>query len=168
MMRLVLLALVVLTACGSPPPPPAPEPPPVEPPPPPPPPPPPEPEIDPPVHECGQDPAEESPIVQGVLGEGERIVRLLNNAQTEVQARLLREDKSPAVQGTLHVPAGERGEFHVPAGVYMLRYRYGKTCEVRRGGKLLLQGRNAGVEIAIKPVYEQGTRSNMKRVKEPL
>jgi len=168
MNRPIALIGFALTACGAPPSPPAPAAPKLVNEPSPPPRPEPEPTVDPPVHDCGQDPAEESPVVQGILGDGERIVRLLNNAQTAIQARLLREDKKPAVSGTLHVPAGEMGEFKVPEGVYMLRYRYGKTCEVRRGGKLLLQGSHAGVEIAIKPLYKQGTKSNMKPVEEPL
>lgn len=129
---------------------------------------PPPPRVDPPIQDCGQDPAKESPIVEGSLGEGDRVVRLFNNSATEIQARLLDASKTPAVPGTLHVPPNGRGEFHVPEGIYMVRYRYGKNCQVRRGGQLILQGRRAGVEISIRPVFDEGTRANMKPVEEPL
>lgn len=125
-------------------------------------------EPDPPVHDCGQDPAQESPIVRGRLGDGERVVRLINNGLTEVQARLLREDRSAALPGTLHIPAGATGEFYVDEGKYMVRYRHGGTCDVRRGALLVLTGPRAGVEIAIKPRFEEGNKSNMQKVTEPL
>ena len=164
-MRAFGLAAVLLLGlgCASAPPPPAPAPPPVatvEAPP--------DPEPDPPVHDCGQDPALESPIVRHRLGDGERMVRMINNSGAEVQARLLHEDMTPALPGTLHIPSGETGEFYVGAGKYMVRYRRGGTCEVRRGALLVLTGPRAGVEIALKPKFDQGSRSNMKKVTEPL
>ena len=166
-----LAALLLGLGCGSPPlaPPPAPPPPEAEPP---------APaevveappaaEPDPPVHDCGQDPAQESPIVRRRLGDGERVVRIINNSGTEVQARLVREDLSAAAPGTLHIPGGETGEFYVSAGTYMVRYRHGGTCEVRRGALLVLTGPRAGVEIALEPKFERGNKSNMKKVTEPL
>ncbi len=165
MIARVLPALVWLLSCAPPPPPPASPPDPV---PPPAPPPAPTTTFDPPVHDCGQDPAAESPIVVGKLGEGERIVRLINNSPGEIQARLLDETLEPAVAGTLHLRAGETAEFHVPEGIYMVRYRHGGTCEVRRGAKLVLTGPRAGVEISIRPRFERGTQSNMQKVSEPL
>jgi hypothetical protein len=165
-MRAALLA-IVLSSCAEPPAPAAPLPPaPVEPEPAPSPPP--EPAVDPPVHDCGQDPAGETPIVVGRLGDGERVVRLINNSPGTIQARILHESLEPALAGTLHVEAFKQGEFHVPEGVYVVRYRYGTTCEVRRGKKLMLTGPRAGVEIAIKPHFEEGQSSNMERVVEPL
>lgn len=128
----------------------------------------PEAKVDPPVHDCGQDPAKESPVTEGELGEGERLVRLINNSHGAIQARLLDADLEPAVEGTLHIQAGETGVFHVPEGVYVVRYRYGTNCSVRRGNALRLLGKNAGVEIAIHPVFDEGSKANMKRVKEPL
>lgn len=164
---LAALALALI-ACGTPPPP---EAPPVEPAPPAPvapEAPEPAPRVDPPVHECGQDPAEESPIVEGKLGEGERVVRLINNSATTIQARILDPSLEPALPGTLHVPPGTVGEFYVPEGEYVVRYRQGKTCQVRRGAKLLLTGPRAGVEIGINPHTDKGTKSHMKAVREPL
>lgn len=128
----------------------------------------PEPVVDPPVHECGQDPAEESPIVEGKLGDGERVVRLINNSSTTIQARILDTALEPAIAGTLHVPPGTIGEFFVPEGEYVVRYRHGRTCQVRRGAKLLLTGPRAGVEIGINPHTDKGTKSRMKAVREPL
>jgi hypothetical protein len=128
----------------------------------------PEPTADLPVHECGQDPAKESPIVEGKLGDGERMVRLINNSGVAIQARILGEDLEAAVAGTLHVRAGKRGEFHVPEGNYVVRYRHGTTCEVRRGAKLLLTGRRTGVEIGVKPGFDRGSDSRMKKVSEEL
>ena len=52
--------------------------------------------------------------------------------------------------GTLRIPPQSVGEFKVPAGVYQVRYRDGKSCSVRRGAPLHLTGPRAGVEIAIK------------------
>ena len=133
-----------------------------------PPPPPPSVAVDPPIHDCGQDPAAETPIVETTLGEGDRLVRLINNSDGTIQARILHEDLEPAVAGTLHVPGWKQGEFRVPEGVYVVRYRYGTSCEVRRGKKLILTGRRTGVEIAIKPHFERGQSSEMKPVPEPL
>lgn len=162
------VAMIWISGCAEPPPPQRPEP---EPPPAPtaaPPPPAPEPAVDPPIHECGQDPAKESPIVEGQLGEGARVVRLINNSGSTIQARILDATLEPAVAGTLHVPSGTIGEFHVPEGQYVVRYRHGSSCEVRRGAKLELTGPRAGVEIAIKAHFSKGTDSRMKTVKEPL
>lgn len=167
--RATTIAILALSGCAEPPapaPPPAPTPalapapPPLAPAP--------APAIDPPVQDCGQDPAGETPIVEGRLGGGERVVRLINNSSGTIQARILHESLEPALTGTLHVAAFQRGEFHVPEGVYVVRYRYGKTCEVRRGNKLLLTGPRAAVEIAIRPHFEKGQSSNMERVPEPL
>ncbi len=170
---IVMLAVLLAVGCAQPPPPAAPPPPKpvVEPPPPA------EPEPEPePVpsapgaieHRCGQDKAAEAPIVVGTMGEGERLVRLINNSTEHVQARLLDEQRKVVYQGTLQVAPGAIGEFHVPAGVYMLRYRRQKTCEVMRGAKLVLKGRNAGVEISIKPNFDAGSQSKMKPVGEDL
>jgi hypothetical protein len=126
------------------------------------------PTFDAPVHDCGQDPAHESPIVKGKLGDGERVVRVINRSGAEVQARLLDESLNAAVAGTLHIPGGETGEFYVGEGVYVLRYRFGGTCEVRRGAKLVLRGNRAGVEIGINSSFDAGTQSNMRKVAEPL
>ena len=167
-LSLVLGLAVGSASCAEPPLPAAPPPAPLPAPEPPPPAPAPEPAVDPPVHDCGQDPAGETPIVTGSLGEGERVVRLINNSEGTLQARILHESLEPALAGTLHVEAWKQGEFRVPEGVYVVRYRYGVTCEVRRGDKLLLTGPRAAVEIAIKPHFERGQSSNMERVPEPL
>lgn len=167
-MRSVVAAVALVAGCAEPPPPAVPQaepasaapveaPPPA-----------PEARVDPPVHECGQDPAEESPIVEGKLGDGERVVRLINNSSTTIQARILDTGLEPAMPGTLHVPPGTVGEFYVPEGEYVVRYRHGKTCQVRRGAKLLLTGPRAGVEIGINPHTDKGTQSRMKAVREPL
>src|SRR5262245_6609184 len=103
------------------------------------------------VHACGQDTDQEEPIASGSLGEGPRVVRLINNSGAEIQARLLDSKLSPVIDGTLRVPEGTVGEFHVREGVYFVRYRHRKTCEVRRGQPLQLTGPRAGVEISIRP-----------------
>lgn len=166
--RLVAVLAVVVGACGAPPDPVAPAAEPMPPAPVDPPPTAPEPRVDPPIHECGQDPAEESPIVEGKLGDGERVVRLINNSSTTIQARILDAKLEPALAGTLHVPPGTVGEFYVPEGEYVVRYRHGKTCQVRRGAMLLLTGPRAGVEIGINPHTDKGTKSRMQAVQEPL
>ena len=120
------------------------------------------------VQPCGQDVASELPIVDDRMGEGERVVRLINNTQEDVQARLLDDDRKPVYQGTLRIEAGKIGEFRVPAGVYMVRYRRQTTCDVMRGAPLVLKGNHAGVEISIKPKFESGSKSKMKPVGEPL
>ena len=120
------------------------------------------------VHDCGQDHAAESPIRSDELGEGERMVRVINNSQVAVQARLLDASLDAAVAGTLVVKPGTSAEFYVPEGDYMVRYRHGDTCEVRRGAKLELTGERAGVEISIKPRFEHGDKSRMRKVSEPL
>jgi hypothetical protein len=120
------------------------------------------------VHACGQDTDQEEPIASGSLGEGPRVVRLINNSGAEIQARLLDTKLSPVIDGTLRVPEGTVGEFHVRAGVYFVRYRHRKTCEVRRGQPLQLTGPRAGVEISIRPHFEKGGKSKMQRVEEPL
>lgn len=164
----VAVVLATFAACASPAPPPPPPAPPAPPPVPLPPAPSEPPRADPPVHDCGQDPVAETPIASGTLGEGDRVVRLINNAAGTIQARILHENLEAALPGTLVVEAGGRGEFHVPEGVYRVRYRYGTSCEVRRGRKLILTGPRAGVEIAIAPQFEEGESSNMERVTEPL
>lgn len=129
----------------------------------------PEPAVDPDkVQRCGQNLQSELPIVEERMGEGERLVRLINNSREAVQARLLDEQRTPVYQGTLRIPSGTIGEFRVPAGVYMVRYRRQKTCDVMRGAPLILKGRNAGVEISIKPKFDGGARSKMKPVGEAL
>jgi hypothetical protein len=120
------------------------------------------------VHACEQDAAAESPIVEGALGDGDRLVQLNNNSGTDIQARILRDDGQPALPGTLVVKAGETGEFHVVAGVFMLRYRRKGNCEVRRGGKLHLTGPRSGVVISIKPSKDKTSDSKMEKVTEPL
>lgn len=119
-------------------------------------------------HKCGQDHRSELPIVEGKVGDGERIVRLINNSKGDVQARLLDAKLEPVFAGTLRVAAGTTGEFHVDEGVYLLRYRLADGCQVRRGAKLVLTGKRAGVEISIKPKFESGSKSNMRTVSEPL
>jgi hypothetical protein len=119
-------------------------------------------------HNCGQDKAAEQPIVEGTMGEGERVVRVINNSVEYVQARLLDDDRKLVYPGTLLVSPGTKGEFRVPAGVYMLRYRRHTNCEVMRGAPLILKGRNRGVEISIKPRSEAGSQSKMKPVGEQL
>lgn len=118
--------------------------------------------------DCGQNLDAELPIVTGQLGEGERVVRLINNSGSEVQARLLDGKLGPAVAGTLRIPPQSTGEFKVPAGVYQVRYRDGRSCAVRRGAPLHLTGQRAGVEIAIKAKFSAGSKSKMRQVKEPL
>ncbi len=172
---MVVLLATMGVGCAAAPPPPAPEAPePVaapapEPPPEPEPEPEPEPAVDPDkVQQCGQTLESELPIFEDRMGEGERLVRLINNSQEAVQARLLDDDRKPVYQGTLRIAAGTMGEFRVPAGVYMVRYRRQKTCDVMRGAPLILKGKNAGVEISIKPKFDAGSRSKMKPVGEPL
>ena len=127
-----------------------------------------EPTADAPVHACDQDASAESPIREGKLGEGERLVRLFNNSEDDIQARLLDGEGRPAVAGTLVVEAGETGEFYVEAGKYMVRYRFKGSCEVRQGALLQLTGPRAGVEISIKPRGEMTDRANMQKVSDPL
>ncbi|MEM1032955.1 MAG: hypothetical protein AAF928_19620 [Myxococcota bacterium] len=117
---------------------------------------------------CGQDPASEAPIAEGELGTGDRVVRLINNSGVEIQARLLDAAKRPALPGTLRIPSGASGQFRVSAGVYMIRYRDRDRCEVRRGGRLFLSGARAGVEISVRPRFESGEKSQLRRVPEPL
>lgn len=124
--------------------------------------------FDPPVQDCDQDAAAESPIASGQLGEGPRVVRLFNNAGVDIQARILNEAREPAIPGTLVVVAGATGEFHVAEGVYLVRYRLEGSCEVRRGEELLLTGPRAGVEISIKPTKDKTSESGTKKVPEPL
>lgn len=161
---LVFVSAIVVAGCAEPrppappeAPPPAPTPPVVEP----------EP-VDPPVHDCAQNAAAESPIVSGRIGDGERIVRLFNNSGGDIQARILNEAREPALPGTLVIVAGATGEFHVGEGVYLVRYRLEGSCEVRRGEELFLTGPRAGVEISIKPSRDKTTESGMKKVPEPL
>lgn len=125
-------------------------------------------DVDAPVQRCGQDPATESPIHRGEVGDGDRVVEIANNSGKLIQARLLTVDEKAALPGTLVIDAGEQGVFRVPAGTYLLRYRIAGTCEVRKGKPLELTGVRGGVQIGVRPLFEQGSKSNMRPVEEPL
>jgi hypothetical protein len=117
---------------------------------------------------CGQDASAELPVATGALGEGGRVVRLINNSGGDVQARLLDAKLRPVLDGTLLIPEGAHGEFRVTAGSYYVRYRHQKSCQVRRGAPLELTGPRAGVEIAIHLHFSKGSSSKMRVVKESL
>ncbi len=116
---------------------------------------------------CVKDLSAESPIVQGEVGEGKRLVRVINKGKVELRVRLLDEQLKPIYPGTLRVLPGEKGEYKVGEGNYNLRFRLQSTCEVRRGSAIRLIGKNFGYEKIIK-TRSQGRAGLSKRVDEAL
>jgi len=102
------------------------------------------------------------------LGDGPRIVHVLNQTGTELQARLLAENDQPAVAGTLRLAPRTTGEFHVAPGTYRLRYRLHPTCEVLRGSTIQLTGNRAEAQIVLKAHAKSASPDSVKRVREEL
>ncbi len=120
-----------------------------------------------PPNPCNDDPSTEAPVVQGEIGEGKRLVRVLNEGEIELRVRLLDKQLKPVYPGTLRVLPGEKGEFMVGEGIYHLRYRLQSNCEVRRGSAIRLMGQNWGYEKVIKTHLKKGSGLS-KKVDEAL
>jgi hypothetical protein len=84
------------------------------------------------------------------MGQGDRLIRVLNRTGGPVRLRLLDDGDKPALDGTLHIPKAGAGELHVEAGSYRVRYRLETSCEVLRGSPIVLTGNRAGVEIQLR------------------
>lgn len=117
---------------------------------------------------CTADPSGEEPVETGELGQGDRIVRVLNNGGVELRARLVDRNHAPAIVGTLRIAAGETGTFRVPAGSYHVRYRIESNCQVWEGSAVHLTGPRSGVEIGLKPLFEKGSSHQVRPVEEAL
>jgi hypothetical protein len=102
------------------------------------------------------------------LGDGERVIHVVNQTGSELQARLLDAQDRPALDGTLRLAAGANGEFHVPPGTYRLRYRLQPSCEVLRGSEIRLTGNRSEAQIALKARSKSGAPDTVKRVREEL
>jgi hypothetical protein len=98
------------------------------------------------------------------LGEGPRVVRVINNGEVELRARLVDGQGEPALPGTLRVPAGQKATFKVAPGRYRVRYRVESNCKVFEGSLVHLTGPRAGVEIGLKALFEEGTSHNVRPV----
>ncbi len=118
---------------------------------------------------CSKDPKKEAPIRAGHLGSGSRYVRLKNNGNVTLQARILDAKLKPVMKGTLRIRSGSEGEFRVPPGTYYLRYRIKRNCQVIRSKKpVVIEEKHAGATIALKPIFVVGSSHKTKKVKEEL
>lgn len=113
---------------------------------------------------CAQDLSKELPVSDGEIGDGRRLVRVINNGTVELRVRLVDTRGKPVLPGTLRVPAGETGTFKVAAGSYVVRYRVESTCHVFEGSPVHLTGPRSGVEIGLKALFEEGTSHDVRRV----
>ena len=118
---------------------------------------------------CSKNPKKEAPVRAGYLGSGSRYVRLKNNGNVTLQARILDAKLEPVMKGTLRVLAGRDGEFRVPPGTYYLRYRVKENCQVIRSkNPVVIEKQHAGATIALKPIFVVGSKHRTKKVNEEL
>jgi hypothetical protein len=108
---------------------------------------------------CTERPEQEQPVHDGTMGQGDRLIRVLNRTGVPVRLRLLSQGGEPALAGTLHIPKTGQGELRVAPGSYRVRYRLESSCEVLLGSPIALTGNRAGVEIQLRAGSNAGSGS---------
>lgn len=117
---------------------------------------------------CVGDEAAEAPLSTEGMGTGDRFVEVVNVSAEPIQLRLLDGSGQPALPGTLQIPPGQRGTFHVPLGSYRIRMRNNTSCQVQLGTPFALEQGFKGMTLVVTPLLLGGTTSEFRNVDDPL